>query len=719
MNYDRKFRAWLFVPLLLLLVPLVVDAGKFKVGDVVQVSDWRNEWKNGTVVDINRRGELLVETAFAGGLHREVYQPKAVRFAYEVGAIGIARTWTDASGTFKIMAAPLGIVGDKILLRREDMSEIEVPIAKLGDADQRYIDRLKAEVGIRATPAPDPIPPIRFEGTDNENLNAIGSVGYAEDRIAILPDPLPSYMVIPVGGVGFGKHYEEEQFGLIQPIGGPDGLVLVSAEYPVDPTKPDEVNRSRIAWVSLKEKKITQEQALPDGEMVLDYHPASHRLLTYRYKPVGGRFGRRRCVLSIWEVLPTDTSVTPVVSWEAYPEDGYNDDPWARLINGDLVLHRFDNKEYVGWDVANKSVAYRVFQDNNWATPPTLSGTSQYGFLVENQSVRIFDATTGTTITKLMTENPIKLATSSEDGTKLATLEETTLTIWNLTDPSADPVVHPVESIGGSMAEQMYWVNDDMIMIKNLFEMILYELDSDIAIWNYYLERAVSAVRESEGRQKMGVLNGHLVYGAELGNGGNKGGLAVGNVKLPGPNVQDKIVGVNRNDLVVIEPGSKIRLEVRCGDQHSPTVYNALVKKIRENGWELNAEDYDAVMYADITRGQSRTELLQVMGRFGSESVTYTPIESKIEMKIGDIPIWLDRSTTGRPGFVNGDESIQESVNRQKEDVNFFTRSKIPSRILDPKYGRGFGTTQVSTRGLEPEEMKTMIYANGRRVRLN
>jgi len=718
MNHKSKFRAWLFIPLLLLLCPLVAQAGKFQVGDVVQVyDDWQKDWKNGTVVDIGRRGEVMIETASGSRLERKVYQSKFVRFAYEDGAIGPARTWTDASGTFKIMAAPLAIVEDKIRLRREDMSEIEVPIAKLGDADNRYIDRLKAEMGIRAIPAPEPINPIRFAGTDNESLNAFGSVGYAEERIAILADPLPSYMVLPVGGVGFGKHYEEEQFGLIQPIGGPDGLVLVSAEYPVDPKKPDEVNRSRIAWVSLKEKKITKEQSLPDGEMVLDYHPSSHRLLTYRYEPISGRFDRQKCLLSVWEVLPTDESVTPVVSWEAYPEDGYNGDPWARLINGNLVLHRFADKQYVGWDVANKSVAYRVFQDNDWSTPPTLSGTSKYGFLVENQSVRIFDAMTGTTITKLMTKNPINLATPSEDGTKLATLEETTLTEWNLTDPSVAPVVHPVESIGGSAAREMYWVNNDMVMIKNPFEMILYELASDIAIWNYHLDRAVTAVRESEGRQTMSVLNGHLVYGAELSNGRNRVGLAVGNVKLPGPGVEEKISGVNREDLVVLEPGSKIRLEVRCGDQHNPAVYNALASKIRDNGWELNAEDYDAIMYADITRGETVTNRYFAFGRLGVETVTYTPIISKIEMKIGDIPIWMDRTLTG-PGFVRDGETIQQSVDRQKEDVNFFTRTNIPSRILDPKYGRGFGTTQVSTKGLEPEEMKTMIYVGNRRVYL-
>lgn len=721
MNRKSKFRAWLFIPFLL-ATPLIVEAGKFKVGDVVQVyDDWKKEWKNGTVVDISRRGELMIETANFGRLDQKVYQPKVVRFAFEDGAIGPARTWTDASGTFKILAAPLGVVDEKIRLRREDMSEIEVPVAKLGDSDQRYIERLKAEMGIRATPSPDPITPIRFSGTDNENLNAFGSVGLAEERIAILPDPIPSYMVIPAGGVGFGKHYEEEQFGLIQPIGGPDGLVLVSAEYPVDPRKPDEFDRSRIAWISLKDKKISKEQSLPDGEMVLDYHPASHRLLTYRYARDGGRFGRRKCLLSIWEVLPTDDSATPVISWEAFPEDGYDKEPWARLINGNLVLHRFADKQYVGWDVANKSVAYRIFQDNTWSTPPTLSGTSKFGFLVEKQSVRIFDAMTGTTITKLITENPIKLATPSEDGSMLATLEENTLTIWNLTDPSAQPVTHPAESIGGSMAKEMYWVNGDMLMIKNFMEMILYDLKEGIAMWNYHLEHGtVTAVKESEGRQTMGVLNGHLVYGAELKNNGQRVGLAVGNVKLPGPDVKEKTFGVRREDLVVVKPGSKIRLEVRCGDQHNPAVYHALAAKIKENGWELNQDDYDAIMHAEITRGETVTQTYRFFGfSRAPETVTYTPIISKLDMTVGENTIWLNRTSTGPGMFVGANETIQQQVDGQKEDVNFFTRSRLPAMILDPKYGRGFGSTKVSTKGLEPSTMKKMIYSNGRPVYLN
>jgi len=722
MNHKRNFWVWLYVPLLSFALPVIAQAGKFEVGDVVQVwDDWKDEWINGTVVDINRRGQLQVETASGSRLKREVYHPKAVRFAFEDGAIGPARTWTDASGTFKILAAPLGIVEDKVRLRREDMSEIEVPITKLGDADKRYIDRIKAEMGIRAVPPPEPITPIRFAGTDNENLNAIGSVGLAEERIAILADPIPAYMVLPQGGVGFGKHYEDEQFGLIQPIGGPDGLVLVSAEYPVDPRKPDEFDRTRIAWISLKEKKITKEQSLPDGEMVLDYHPSSHRLLTYRYDRSPARFGRRKTILSVWEVLPTDESVEPIVSWEAYTDEGYDKEPWARLINGNLVLHRFADKQYVGWDVANRSVSYRLFQDHTWSTPPTLSGTSKYGFLVENESVRIFDAMTGTTITKLITENRIKLATPSEDGSKLATLEENTLTIWNLTDPSAEPVAHPAESIGGSLAKEMYWVDNDMLMIKNTFEMILYDLNEGIAIWNYSLEYGtVTAVKESEGRQTMGVLNGHLVYGAELRANGRRAGLAVGNVKLPGPEEREKTEGVRRDDLVVLKPGSKIRLEVRCGSEHNPVVYNALLAKIQENGWELNQEDYDAVMHADITLGESVTRTYRFFGfTRAPETVTYTPIISKLDIMVGDTTIWVNRTSTGPGFFVNANETIQQQVDRQKEDVNFFTRSQIPAMILDPKYGRGFGSTKVSTKGLEPSTMRNMIYANGRPVFLN
>ena len=52
------------------------------------------------------------------------------------------RTWTDDSGSFTIQAKYAGIDGENVRLVREDGKEIKVPLARLGKADQQYVEKI-------------------------------------------------------------------------------------------------------------------------------------------------------------------------------------------------------------------------------------------------------------------------------------------------------------------------------------------------------------------------------------------------------------------------------------------------------------------------------------------------------------------------------------------------------------------------------------------------
>jgi hypothetical protein len=49
------------------------------------------------------------------------------------------RVWRDASGTFTVTAEMLGVTGDRVRLRKEDGSEIAVPLARLSAEDHAYV----------------------------------------------------------------------------------------------------------------------------------------------------------------------------------------------------------------------------------------------------------------------------------------------------------------------------------------------------------------------------------------------------------------------------------------------------------------------------------------------------------------------------------------------------------------------------------------------------
>lgn len=712
MKLDRFIGAWLLVPLLLAIFPLVAEAGKYKVGDVVQVyDDWRNEWKNGTVVDINRRGELLIETSSRLSLKRDVYHPRAVRFAFEDGAVGPARTWKDASGSFKVLAAPLGVEGEMLKIRKEDMTELEVPIAKLSESDQSYIERLKREMGSAITPVPENLPAERFSESGSGNTIS-SSFGAGDGRIAILPDPLPAYMRLREGGVAFGRtdaSFWGEEFGVIIPVGGPQSLILASGEVHPRWSHRNQKPITRILWISVSEQKVINEQKLPENEFVLDYHPPTHRLLTYSYTKGDVHARDKEIALAIWEVLPTDESVKPVVRWETSPSEGLKDTPYARLIDGNTVLQRRNDGEYVGWDIAGKTIAYRFKQESFFKPLPTFSGSKRYGFLPEDKKVRVFEPLSGTTLTSLPAPNGSNAIAVSEDGKRVAVLDRNQITVWDLTDASKQPLKYHADQIGSASVNDLFWLGNDKLMATARGEMYLFSLPQRIVLWSYQFQGKTQ--RGAAERPLVHVINDHLVYSAIVEDDNGNSGLAVGNVRLPGPKVMDVFDGINREDLEIIKPGTRIRLEVRCGDEINQDVYVALKKKIEENDWILDQENPYAIMYADAERQNSVTTEYVVSGPgvYRRESVTYTPNLYKLKIAVKDEDLWSSQMRSGLPPFITirPEESIQSRVpGYEKLSVSYFENVDLPARVMHPQYARGLGTTDVTTRGLIAGDLK-------------
>ncbi len=132
--------------LLVLSMGLAALGADYKEGEEIEVF-FLNEWRPAKVLDVNKQGLVQAEFQFANAVKVEVFKPEAVRAKYESGAIWRGRTWADASGSFKIKAALLAVLPDKVLLRKTDGQEIEVPIAKLSESDQKFLKKIRSEAG--------------------------------------------------------------------------------------------------------------------------------------------------------------------------------------------------------------------------------------------------------------------------------------------------------------------------------------------------------------------------------------------------------------------------------------------------------------------------------------------------------------------------------------------------------------------------------------------
>ncbi len=669
---------------------------RLKEGDEIEVYVSR-EWRPAFVVDSDNRGNVLAEYEFAGSQKRKAFKKSEIRRLFESGAMDRGRTWSDPSGKFKIRAALLEINEEKVLLRKEDMDELEVEVSKLSSADQRYLDRLKKAMGPRAMSGPK-LPEIEtFAGGSFGSISATFSG--SDQRKAMEPDPMPAYLQIKQGGVGFPLGEFFDSIGCVLPIGGEDSWLLASMQNgnPGDPLP------TRILWASLTKDKIRGSQVLAPGEMILDYHPPSHRLLTLSSAD-GKRSGWGPAVLTVWEVLPEDKSATPIVRWHAAPTDGRSRDPWARFVDGDIIVHRWARHEIVGWSVDQKKMVYRTSQESFFAPAPTVSPGHRYLFIPEDKNVRVLEAATGTLVNTLSAPDGSSGVAVSEDGTRAAVLSRNHVTVWDLTSADAQPEKYQADAIGTPFTAYMKWVGPDRIMVENIHGLILFSLKHQIALWNYKFD--LSTQRERGGKRTREIIDEHLVYAASV-RAGSQRGLAVGAVKLPGPGVDQAAASLNRDELMIIKPGTPMRLTVQAGPD-TQRIQEALVKKIQANGWVLDP-NAQVVMVARLEIGKTQNVTYRMMGgrsSGSSQSASITPYISSIKINLDKKVIWQSASSSGAPPTVRlrDGESVQNEVNRwQKPDPGFFDRVDIPARILDPDKKNGLGVTEVTNRGLIPK----------------
>lgn len=690
----RKTFAICVSVLLCFIATAVPAADQFKEGDEIEIS-YLGEWRPGKVMKTNQRGDVLAQFEFAGASQQKPFKASDVRYAYESGALARAKVWSDASGKFRLKAALIEIDDDTITLRKPDKTETKVPIAKLSESDQQFLKKLQKESGGGLVKPPKPPALEDFGGAATLSTNQ--TIAPVTTRAALAPDPLPAYLKLKQGGVGFPTDDFFDRLGAVLTVGGKDAWLLAAVENET----PGKALPTRLLWASLERQKIEGRQLLPPGELVLDYHGPSHRLLTFS-KEKGEKSRDDVAVLSLWEVTPTDAKVKPVVRWKADSGEGGLHEAWGRIIDADVVLQRWKKQEYIGWDVTAKKARYRITQESFFAPLATLSAGRKYLLMPEDKGVRIFEAATGRQVSSLPVQGGVAGIAVSEDGRKAAVLGQTTLSVWDLTDAAAAPQKYQAETIGTPFSAELFWVGDQRIMADDGHRgEVLFSLKLKLSLWNYQFD--MNAIPKSSGHRVHEIIDQHLVYGAALRDGA-KAGLAVGAVTLPGPQVNETESTVDPESLLVIKPGTPIRLDVRAGENNA-RVQAALEAKIQANGWTLSPTA-TTVLVAEMKRGDQQT-INYRFGGFGkpesTQSATVVPFISSAKIMIGEQVAWQSGTSSGAPGIVmlKEGQTVQNEVDRwQKPNVEFFDKVEIPPRIMDPAKKNGLGTTQVTNRGL-------------------
>lgn len=662
----------------------------YKPGEEVAVM-FLGEWRPGVVLEASSKG-IGVEYEFAGGSQQRVFPRNEVMYRFEVDAIYRVREWSDASGKFKIRAALLAINETTIRLRKPDLAELEIEVAKLSDADKTFLADLQRKMKKNRI-----VPPVGPPESFDESTGVIDAGALGGQRNSLSPDPLPGFLKLKAGGVVFPRQHEADRLGTLLALGGTDRYLLAA----IVSDRNDANISTKLMWASLEQKKIVGEHQMPAGEVVLDYHAPSHRLLTYWSDKRGG--SGVRAALTVWEVLPADEAPKKIVRWFSSVTDNRGlQDLWARFADKNTVVEKADRQAFVAWDLEKKEVRYRISQESFFAAQPVLSPGRKLLVMPEDSRVRIYDAITGKLASTIPTGEHASGVAVSEDGVKLAILQRNSLAVWSLANAEEKPQVYQAEAIGTPFTATLAWVDSDHIMVSAAFrDLILFSLKTRIALWNYQFD--FKTISESSAHRVKDIVNGHLVYAAQVDDSG-KTMMVVGAVALPGPQVYSKEEGLDRESMLLVKQGSAVRVEVHAGND-SAAIGKRLEQKLYANGWKIDGNARITVR-AEMRIGEAQSTTYRSTFGGGEQTVTIRPHISTIVIEVDGKTAWQAGTTTGPPMmmFLGEGQTAQSEANKWNQpNPGFFENVEIPKEILDPKFSKGLGSTDVTVRGLIPK----------------
>lgn len=660
-------------------------------GDAVKVF-YLNEWRDGTVVG-SQGDKFGVRYEFVNDARQGMFERQAIRLPCETEAMDLARTWANESGQFKVDAALKRIQADQVVLIKVDLSEITVPVASLSKRDVAYINKFKKEyeAAVSRGEIPGEVPPLPDVETFASGFGEFGAVAFGEGQIQPLGS-LPSFLqTFRQAGLGFNLLRKRQELVALVPVGGPEQLVLVSVQ------EDNFFNRgvmfpSQLYWVSLKQQKVLGSVFITPEAQALDYDPRSRLLVSYE-PPERGGFSNPG-TLTAWRLNPGETKIEPVVRWQAK----LSLRAWsafAKVINERLILAKTDSQNYKVWDIVEKKEVYSVKARSFFDAPLILTPDRQHLLVPEDGYVTVLEATTGKLVFQLKVPSSVSGVNVNESGTRLAALTADRIYVWKLDGSDDQPQSYEAPLVGNPFRARLDWLDDDHILVDGFNAKTLFRLSLELPIWTYEMDVWQRSLNDDPLRSRM--VNGHVFYTAEPDRFG--GALAVGAVQLPGPSVADVTAKIDKESLYILKPGVAVAWgSLKVSDPGQ--VQEWIAEKVQANGWTLSPTA-DIVIDCEMGQLPARTETYSQMGgRGGETSVTYSPYFANLRLRQGKKILWQSGSSTGAPAIVSGSD-IQGQVSRmQVPQLGFYQAVTIPQKIIDPKYGSGFGKSELGLRGI-------------------
>lgn len=663
-----------------------------EVGDVIEFKFLRDTVQ-GTVQGFTAVG--WPEVAFERNGHDQTtILPKSrilrnITLEESEGAGGMTsemRTWTDATGKFKIEAKMLGNEDGGIELEKKDGRVITLPLDKLSKTDQEFVAELESQSSSANPFAGGKKRNSRSSGKSRSSRNrgsasAVTSPNYAENELYlsdpgwnVTPDAATtvdssSNKILPFAAKK-NKHDFHNRFAGIQ-LSGNKRWLASCISNPFD-------NHSQIVRIDLESGRSAPPSIIErkDAKLIGISSDGSQAAVIKDRK--GGQAGS----LEFWKLgdSPEKTGAWKTASF--HDRDGFS--PKSGLFFDGARLMTF-GRRVVMWDCAKASAIYSFSIDKDFE--PALSPNRKQLAVVENDLVYIVDAENGEALGMISPpETPDQMAFSN-NGRFLAGLNRQSHAIW-VWDLRGNKLLQELSSeLGGGREKSFEWVGDKYLFVDNTS---LVDVKLRAKVWQYDAQNSGTVISANDGRFWFASKN------------------KVAPFKLPHKDLDAMTDKFDPKELLVLKPGSSVAIKfvrLTFSPSEQKNIRETLSKHLSNSDVSVveNEADADLVLVAEVKRG--KTETVEVSDFFSgpwsksSEKITYTPNYASLSLEKDGVEVWKNRRSFEPSGIihVNEGENAQRAANRIcKPTTDFFLGARFPKYIGQLPNGKPLGSSRLA-----------------------
>lgn len=630
----------------------------------------------------------------------------------------VERTWTDATGKFKIIATYGGLDGANVRLKKSAGNEVKVPLAKLCDADRKYVDELKAAAEANANPFADK-PAEGALGSLRADWSGVKQVRpKASRKWSFTPPKTPAIKpaTLKATSLEVGRPTDVGPFGedleeLFIADDGSSAAVVISVGHGADTKR----YVQRLDFAAGTTEALLE---LPAKSKVLDIDPAQRIVLL-------GLDDIMSETAKVYVNRLETNALTPVCDWSALPPNSnFKDLEAARVIGKGRVMTQAQFGPWVVWGANNGKAEFLIELEGS--SNDTVELTYGRRLLVADGSdaVSMIDLVTGKHLASLPHRlSRLDTVVTNPALTRLA-IAKGKLAI--VVDLATGELLQGLQ--GGLLQRSEIDFAGDLLLVDNQY---LLEPTYPVLLWEYAMARDTGDESHAQ------VVADRIWYAVRnpAFKSSDKGPWNVVSIPAPHDAVKKRLAELGGLDsLVILNEGDEVSVEVDT-DLDADTakkLQETLSKAIGAAGYKVvegPAEKQVIVICKaaapvevqiadpDAKPPEDRPLAVHSMGFGGGYDNwrmvkrTVTPYDNVIVLRRKGETLWADASIVraGARFYPIGEEKVDDVVRRiEKADPERLLSVQLPGRMCrrgDATPAGAYGASLLDAEGVVEDKI--------------